>query len=200
MNASILYTKYGIMTHLISSDFFIPLNFPDVWPEMDTLDIAKVNELPGTHPFFNANHFKVPSTILKILKDVGLTIRPTATFLFHCKSMSVGPIHTDGYPPRYQRLVGLNWTWFGENTSMHWYKRTGEPTIRPYGNMNIPDFNHTNTEEIYSTELIGCNLVNIKSPHQIRSNSNKIRYTLSVAFQENPTWEEVSELFRKYKV
>jgi hypothetical protein len=188
------------MTHLISSDFFIPLNFPDIWSELDPLDIAKVTELPGTHPFFNANHFKVPFTILEILKDVRLTIRPTATFLFHCKSKSAGLIHTDGHPPMYQRLVGLNWIWSGENTSMHWYKRTGEPTIQPYGQLTIPYYDHTNTAEIYSAELVGCNLVNIKLPHQIRSNSSKIRYTLSVAFEENPTWEEVSELFKKYKV
>ena len=188
------------MTQSISSDFFIPLNLPDVWDEMDPLDIAKVDKLPGAHPFFNSNNFKVPPTVLDILKDLGLTPRPTAVFLLHCKPMGIGPIHTDGYPPRFQRLVGLNWVWFGENTTMHWYRQTGEPTLRPYGHMNVPDFDNTNTEEIYSKELIGCNLVNIQSPHQIRSNSNKIRYALSIAFEENPTWEEAVEIFKKYKI
>lgn len=186
------------MAQLISSEFFIPLNFQDVWTKMDTLDIAKVDNLPGNHPFFNASNFKVPNIILEILKDVRLTIRPTATFLFQCKSLVNGPIHTDGHPPNYQRLVVLNWTWFGENTSMHWYKSTAEPTIRQYRNLNIPYFDHTNTEEIYSAQLVGCNLVNIKLPHQVRNNSSKTRYTLSVSFEENPTWEEASELFKKY--
>jgi len=186
------------MTQLISSDFFIPLNFQDVWSEMDTLDIAKVDNLPGVHPFFNASNFKVPNTILEILKDVGLIVSMRTTLLFQCKSLVNGPIHTDGYPPNFQRLTVLNWTWFGENTSMHWYTSTSEPTMRPYRDMNIPYFDHTNTEEIYSAQLVGCNLVNIKLPHQVRSNSSKTRYTLSVSFEENPTWEEASELFKKY--
>lgn len=186
------------MTQLISSDFFIPLNFQDVWFEMDTLDIAKVYNLPGIHPFFNASNFKVPNTILEILNDVGLMISTRTTLLFQCKSLVNGPIHTDDHPPNYQRLVALNWTWFGENTSMHWYKSTAEPTIRQYRDMNIPYYDHTNTEEIYSAQLVGCNLVNIKLPHQVRNNSSKTRYTLSISFEGNPTWEEVSELFKKY--
>jgi hypothetical protein len=186
-------------TQFISSDFFIPLNFQDVWAEMNPLDISKVSELPGAHPFFNADNFKVPNTILKILKDVGLTIFPKATLLFHCKSLAVGPIHTDGYHHINRRLAVLNWTWFGENTSMHWYKYTAEPTkLRKVFGVETPVFDHTNTEKIYSTELVGCNLVNVKYPHRVRSNSIKPRYTLSIAFEENPTWEEASELFKEY--
>jgi hypothetical protein len=191
------------MTQLISSDFFIPLNFQDVWSEMDNLDISKISKLTGIHPFFNADNFKVPNTILEILKDVGLTIFPKATLLFHCKPLAAGPIHTDGYHHTNNhtnyRLTVLNWTWFGENTLMHWYKSTAEPTKsrRMFG-VETPIFDHTNTEKIYSTELVGCNLVNVTYPHQVTNNSVNTRYTLSIAFEENPTWEEASELFKKY--
>ena len=181
-----------------SFDFFRPVNFPDVWNEMDKDDIARCANLQGQHPFFNATNFKVPNTVIQLLKDIGLTMYVEGSFLFNIKQMYDGPIHTDGFPPDYQRLVGLNWTWFGENTSMHWYKQVGEPKFLPYRNINVPVFDSSNTEEVFSSELLGCNLVNIKDPHQVKSRSDKMRFTLSISFEGNPSWDEATELFQDY--
>ena len=186
------------MQNFKSSDFFYHLNLPDVWNELGEDTIANVTQLQGLHPFFNATNFKIPTTVEKIVESVGLKLYIEGCFLFHFKPMNDGPIHIDGGLSNYQRLVGLNWTWFGENTSMHWYKQIGDPKILPYRNINVPVFDYSNTEEIFSTEILGCNLVNIKLPHQVKSKSNHIRYTLSVSFEGNPSWEEVVDRFKDY--
>jgi len=183
------------------SDFFIPLNLPDIHYELESADLEKLLTLPSGHDFFDARSFKIPKSVIEVSNKLNLTLLDKFTLLFKIVPKYDSAIHTDGRNETQRRYIGINWVWNAEDTYMSWYKlKSNDPNkikVKKFDDKPIPFYARKNTIKLHSENLTGCNLVNLNYPHNITNNSNNVRYALSLGFKESLTWEDAKNLVKK---
>lgn len=183
------------------TELFVPLNLFNPRKEILDTNVAKVMNLPGAHPFFNAHNFTLPQSIFDKFNELGLTISLTKTFLFKLEPNAAGPIHLDGNVAIGKlRPYGFNWAWGAPNTTMEWFDHSGKAMHREYQGIEIPYFDDTNTTPIGSAILESPNLVNLLHPHRVVNHTDKFRLCLSVGIDSNLEWNELVTLLAQKQI
>lgn len=186
---------------LNKDEFYLPLNFPDPRYELLDDDIHRVMALKGSHPFFDAENFKIPNSIINLFKRLNLTIDFKKSFMFKLEGFDMGPIHLDGDPAlKKLRPHGLNFSWGSEKTLMQWFENTTPMTKYLYKGIVLPHYDPATTKMLYSEILTGANLVNLTYPHRVRNLTPDTRLSISIGIQEELTWQEYKSILEEHKL
>jgi hypothetical protein len=187
-----------------TSEFYIPLNLPDIRTEINEDYIAELFNLQkqGSHlAFMSFLDKEIPKTALDLLNNLGLTPCHWKTNLFTSGRLTRQELHLDGHP-EYEikfRPFAINWVWGGV-TFMEWFR---------YNKQKLPDpfdwqeskyivFDEQDCTRICKAVLTGVNLVNISHPHRVTNASKEQRFCFSICSNEILHWSEIKELCYKH--
>ena len=176
-------------------EFCVPLDVPDPRSELLQEDVDRALILPGHHPFFNADNFHVPESLITLLGSLGLTMNPKRTFMFRLAPYDMGPIHLDGDPKlKKLRPHGINFSWGAENTETHWFEKKEPDYYTEYRGISLPYYIPQNHKLLFSKVLTGCNLLNLEYPHRVKNLTNENRLSISLGIMEDISWEDFVQL------
>jgi len=183
-----------------STNFYIPLNLPDISENVSQDVIHKLEAAHKTYgpgmwaDFVNEN---LPLEIDKLFNKIGLTISRKKTELFSQGAFEKYPPHLDGDPndPKNFRAFAINWVWGGK-TIMEWHQYNHQelPETLNYTNHIYKTVDEKDCTLLYRSVLVGANLVNISKFHTVLNASKQKRYCLSACSEENISYEQVLKL------
>lgn len=181
----------------LTNEFSLPINFDVAYTELDPDDVEKVLALKGSHPFIDANSFRVPMSVIELATSLGLSIDTKKTFLFKLDPFDMGPIHLDG-DPRLNKLrkAGMNFSWGNDDTYMQWFENKAPRATTVYNGIVLPHYDPATTRMLYQKKLSGGNLVHLEYPHRVRSLSPTMRVSMSIGFMGDLSWSELKERFQ----
>ena len=133
--------------------------------------------------------------ILNILKSRGLEIDKIDIWRWELSASSKSRPHTDGNFLNDGRNVGLNWSISNESSRVDLYdQQLGRPEFE-----DLKDRSHTfwnmpeGTEPIVSWTNKYPSLLNTQVPHIVRGPAGEFRYSITVKFKDNPSYESVCD-------
>lgn len=165
-----------------------------------------------TGPTYDYVDIKYISNELKDqLNDLGAEI--SGSVIFRKLPGYSNPLHTDVVIKNNSWEIchcAVNWDLTGNDSIMEWYT-TSEKEFWPepektnlsyrlsgihYGYLGNRNTSTETMKLIDSTRIVNPTLVNTGVPHQIRNLDNRDRWSLSIRFTKNYSWEEALEIFK----
>jgi Holliday junction resolvase RusA-like endonuclease len=174
-------------------DVLIPLDL-DLDPLNDKNQILEMfSDIKDVQVFHMSENILKPS-ILTILKSKGLYIDKIDVWGWNLTESSKSPPHTDGnFFSNTGRQVGLNWSLSKDNSRVDFFNHSqGSPKFEDLGNRS-----HTfwemkkETVAIVSWKNRYPSLLNTQTPHLVTGPPGEIRYSITVKFKGNPTFDDV---------
>jgi len=162
-----------------------------------------------TYDYVNAEH--ISEELKDQLTDLGVEI--SGSVIFQKLPGYTNPLHTDVVIKDNRWEIchcAINWDLTGNESIMEWYN-TSEKEIWPaveetslpyrlsgihYGHLGNRDTSKETMSLIDSTRIVNPTLVRTDIPHQIKNLDNRDRWSLSIRFVKNYSWEEALEIFK----
>ncbi len=176
-------------------EVLIPLDF-DLDPLVDKNQILGMfGNIKDVQVFHMTEEILKPR-VLRILKSKGLYIEKIDVWGWNLFESSKSPPHTDGdFSTGTGRKVGLNWSLSTDNSTVDFFDHTqGSPRFE-----NLGDRSHTfwkmseNSVPLVSWKNKYPSLLNTQTPHLVRGPANEIRYSMTVKFKGNPSFDDVAK-------
>lgn len=173
----------------------IPLDF-DLDPLVDKNQILGMFGTIKDVQVFHMTEEILKPNVLRILKSKSLYIEKIDVWGWNLSESSKSPPHTDGdFFTDTGRKVGLNWSLSIDNSTVDFFNHTqGSPRFE-----NLGDRSHTfwqmneQAVPLISWKNQYPSLLNTQTPHLVRGPANEIRYSMTIKFKGNPTFEQVAE-------
>lgn len=132
--------------------------------------------------------------VLKLINDRNLSIDKVDVWRWNLSMTKDQPPHTDGgYGDTKGRKAGLNWSLAFDNSSIDFYDIAyGTPRFE-----TIEDRSHTfwkmteGTKPLVSWRNKYPSVINTQTPHAITGPDGEFRYSMTIKFVGNPTFDEV---------
>ena len=190
-----------------SKNYYIPLNLPNISDELKLQEDIERFLTFNNMIWFTLGGHAIPNTAIDFFKKLGLTASKEKSILYIQEAQERHKIHMDSdnslteeHDTKYFRNFAVNWVWGGK-TIMEWYNFRGKykPYKEKFYDQSYLWVYNEDCRLLFKDELQGANLVNLDKYHTVYNNSPYTRYCLSVAPEENITYEEMAELCARKK-
>ncbi len=177
---------------MIGRNFYYLKTFPNLENEIPSawFDIRPELVKDFKHPFKQISNDYIPMSVVNFFNEHRLVEQDEMLRCnwFKLRPKSSGPIHLDGVPEK-KDTWAINWFLNWENTFMEWFKPIKD--ARHYETFNTSKsalkWEEDEVDLLESVELNRPCLVNIDTPHRMKSKSETWRFCLSTRITNEKT-------------